>query len=320
MNERKKAYITFCEQTPQLPLFLQPWWLDVVTQPDGKTWDVVLARNKQGAIEAVFPYLYGCKFGIRYALIPQLTQYTGLWIVPKEGISISQRLIREKQLQNEIIRQLKDLHLSYFDVKFPLSYTNWLPFYWAGYTQETHYTYRIEDIRDSKRVFEQFDYAKQKQIRKAQEAGIVIDYEMTSEALYELQCQQWAATGHKNLYSRALICSLVNASRDRGQGLVARAKDAAGNTHAAVFAVWDGQSAWELISAIHPDYRASGASTLVVWDAMQHVAAHTKAWDFEGSMIEGVENSFRQFGGVPTPYFEICKKTKLLSLIELCKR
>ncbi len=320
MNDNKQSYIAFCDQTLSLPLFLHTWWLDAVTKPDGKVWDVLLARNKRNEIESVFPYVYGRKYGLRYALTPQLTQYTGIWIVDKEGESITERLSREKKLQNEIIRQLEDLHLSYFDIKFPLKYTNWLPFYWAGYRQETHYTYRIEDICNTSHVFELFDYAKQKQIHKAQDAGIVIDNEMTSEDLYELLCSQWAAVGQKNIYSKALIRSVVEASLSRRQGLVARAKDTKGNTHAAIFVVWDERSSWELISAIHPDFRASGASTLVVWETMKKLANKTKAWDFEGSMIEGVENSFRQFGATPTPYFEIFKKTKLLALMELCKK
>lgn len=316
----KEAYIAFCAQPVSLPLFLQPWWLDAVTQPDGKQWDVLLARNKQGGIEAVLPFVTGRKAGMRYMLTPQLTQYTGVWIADKQGETITERLSREKKLQNDIIRQIEALKPSLFTIKFPLSYTYWTPFCQAGYQQETHYTYRIENLRDTKHVFDLFDYSKQKQIRKAQEAGLTVDYDMTADELYDLQCTQLNERGSRDTLSRALVRSAVEASRQRGQGLVARVKDTTGNTQAAVFVVWDGQSAWELISAIHPDYRASGASTLVVWEAMQQVADKTRAWDFEGSMIEGVENSFRLFGGVPTPYFEIRKRTKLLAFIELCRK
>lgn len=316
----KEEYILFSEQNSNLPLFLQPWWLDAVTQPDGKVWEVLLARNKNGEIEAAMPFVLGSKFGLRYALTPQLTQYTGVWIIDKEGESVTDRLSREKKLQNDIIEQLKTLKLAFFDIKFPLTYTYWSPFYWAGYRQETHYTYRIENLNNADKLFENFDYAKQKQIRKAQEANISIDFEMNADELYDLQCVQLSERGNKDVLSRTLVRSVVEASLSRRQGLVARAKDTKGNTHAAIFVVWDERSSWELISAIHPDFRASGASTLVVWETMKKLANKTKAWDFEGSMIEGVENSFRQFGATPTPYFEIFKKTKLLALMELCKK
>ena len=316
----KEAYIRFCEQTPALPLFLQPWWLDAVTIPDGKVWEVLMARNKQGEIEAVMPFVIGSRWGMRYAVTPQLAQYTGVWIKDISGETIPERLSREKRLQNDIIAQLEAKKIAFFDIKFPLNYTYWSPFYWAGYQQETHYTYRIEDLRDTERVFAGFDTTKQNKIHKAEKAGITVDFEMSADELYDLQCAQLDERGSKDVLSRALMRSIVDACRSRKQGMIARAKDQEGNTHAAVFVPWDRHSAYDLVTAIHPMFRSSGASTLMIWEAIKHVSDKTQAWDFEGSMIENVESSFRQFGGVPVPYYELFKKTKLIQLIELCKR
>jgi len=316
----KEEYILFSEQNSNLPLFLQPWWLDAVTQPDGKVWEVLLARNKNGEIEAAMPFVLGSKFGLRYALTPQLTQYTGVWIIDKEGESVTDRLSREKKLQNDIIEQLKTLKLAFFDIKFPLTYTYWSPFYWAGYRQETHYTYRIENLNNADKIFKNFDATKQNKIRKAQSAKILIDFDMSADAFYDLQCTQLDYRGSKDVLSRALVRSVVENSRRHEQGLIARAKDEEGNTHSAIFAVWDSHSAYDLITAIHPTFRSSGASTLMVWEVIKHLQSSTKVWDFEGSMIEPVESSFRQFGAIPTPYFEIFKKIKLLALMELCKK
>lgn len=318
--KNKDAYIAFCESRQDLPLFLQPWWLDAVTRPDGKEWEVLLARNKQGEIEAVMPFLVGKKWGMRYAMTPQLTQYTGVWIADKEGESATERLSREKRLQNEIIEQLEAMQFAFFDVAFPLSYTWWTPFFWAGYRQETRYTYRVADLSDTDAVFERLDYSKQKQIRKAQDAGITIDFEMTADALYDLQCLQLSDRGSTDVLSHALVRSTVENSRSRQQGLIVRARDGEGNTHAAILVVWDKTCAWELVSAIHPDFRNSGASTLVVWEAMRKLSGVVKVWDFEGSMIENVENSFRLFGATPVPYFRLRKQNKAAAIWEACKR
>ena len=316
----KEAYILFCEQTPALPLFLQPWWLDAVTIPDGKEWEVLLARNKQGEIEAAMPFVTGKKWGMRYVVTPQLTQYTGVWIKDIDGESATERLSRGKRLQNDIIGQLEAMRIAFFDVKFPLNYTYWSPFYWAGYRQETHYTYRIENLKDTEQVFAAFDITKQNKIHKAEKAGITVDFEMTADELYDLQCAQLEERGSKDVLSRALMRSIVEASRSRGQGLIARAKDQEGNTHAAVFVPWDRHCAYDLVTAIHPLFRSSGASTLMIWESIKQVSKQTEVWDFEGSMIENVESSFRQFGGIPVPYYEIYKKNKLIQLFEACKR
>lgn len=299
---------------------MQAWWLDAVTMPDHKQWDVLLVHNDQGTITAALPFLTGKKFGLSYAVTPQLTQYTGVWLKPDIKANKEEQLSEEMQVQRQLVEKLKEKHFSFFETRCAPEYANWLPFYWDGYKQTTKYTYRIPDISDPQAVFDSFHYSKQKQIRKAISSNISVDFSMTPEELYDLQCLQLTANKKKNVLSRQLVTHLITASRQRGQSLIARAKDTDGNTHAAIFVVWDENSAYELISAIHPDYRASGASTLVVWEAMKKLSKTTKMWDFEGSMIEKVENSFRKFGAEQVQYFQLTKTNKLIELISLLCR
>ena len=315
----KEEYRAFCERRKEIPLFLQPWWLDAVTEPDHKNWDVLLARNNKDEIEAVFPFLTGCKRGVRYAITPQLTQYVGLWIADKEGETMTDRLSREKKLQNDILSQLEALHLNFFDVRFPLTYTYWSPFYWAGYKQETRYTYRIEDLSDIEKVYEQLDNVKKRHIRAA-EKQLEVRYDMSAADFYRLQCLQWGSKDQKNVASERLITHLIDTARSRNQGFIVSAGEAGGEIHAAYFIPYDSHSAYELISAIHPLHRTSGGSVLALWSAIRKASEVTKAFDFEGSMIEAVEHNNRQFGGLPVPYMTITKKSKLISLIELCRK
>ena len=316
----KERYISFVEQNPSIPLFYQPWWMDTVTIPDHKRWDAVVTCDKNGEIEAVMAFVTGRKFGFNFALSPQLTQYTGIWIKDKKGESILDRLNREKKIQQEIIAQLETMKIAFFDVRFPLNYTYWSPFYWAGYKQETHYSYRIENLRDTEKIFAGFSHAKQKQIRKAKEAGLIVDYEMSADEFYDLQCTQLKEHGEKNMWSRAIVRSIIDNSRIRRQGMVARAKDKEGHTHAAIVVVWDSNCAWEIISAINPYYRSSGASTFVVWESIKKMADKTQIWDFEGSMIESVDNSFKQYGASIVPYFNIHKANRMIRILEACRK
>lgn len=56
-----------------------------------------------------------------------------------------------------------------------------------------------------------------------------------------------------------------------------------------------------------PDLRNSGANSLCMWEAIKFASTATKAFDFEGSMIEPVERFFRAFGARQKPYFQISK-------------
>ena len=108
-------------------------------------------------------------------------------------------------------------------------------------------------------------------------------------------------------------------SRKRNQGLIASAVDDNGNIHAAIFVVWDSNSAYQIKTAVNPNYRGSGASTFIVWEVIKKLSKITKSWDFTGSMFENVNLSVREFGTTQTPYFKISKYIKPITILkEIC--
>ena len=77
--------------------------------------------------------------------------------------------------------------------------------------------------------------------------------------------------------------------------------------HVSLFVVWDKASAYALLYSISKKYASSGASTLVIWEAIKFLVNKTKSFDFEGSMAESIENSYRQFATMQKSYFLIEK-------------
>jgi GNAT superfamily N-acetyltransferase len=108
-------------------------------------------------------------------------------------------------------------------------------------------------------------------------------------------------------YSFDLFKGIHDAAISHEAGRTWYATDDQGSLHAAIFVVYDSKSAYYLISSIDPDHRGSGAATLLVRDAITYVSQYTERFDFEGSMIRGVEESFRKFGAIQMPYFSITR-------------
>ena len=73
------------------------------------------------------------------------------------------------------------------------------------------------------------------------------------------------------------------------------------------FVAWDSATAYYLIGGRNDDFKNSGAMSLLFWNALNELKATVKSFDFEGSMIKGVENYFRSFGAVQKGFFEITK-------------
>jgi hypothetical protein len=61
-----------------------------------------------------------------------------------------------------------------------------------------------------------------------------------------------------------------------------------------------------------PTYRKSGAGILLAWEAIRYskIELGVKRFNFEGSMVESVEEVRRSFGALQTPYFELNKDNR----------
>jgi len=303
IQAKKDRYYKLCDEKQNIPLFMQAWWLNAVC--DNKNW-CVLFYEKKNKIIGVLVYYFVIKFGFKIIIQPQLTQSSGIWIDYPVNLTSYETLSLEKVVMSNLIDQLNELSFSYYDQNFHPSITNWLPFFWKGFTQSTRYTYQIEDISDTDKCYQNFSYAKKKHISKASK-NLSIDFELSGEMFYD-ELQQNLKTVHKAVYySKELFLKLFTECKSRNQGCIVTARDNQLKIHAANFIVWDNNCTYNLVSTINQELKSSGASSLVVWEAIKLSSSKTKVFDFEGSMNENIENSFRQFGSIQKPYFRIRK-------------
>ena len=296
----KVLYREFCTTEQSLPIFSKDWWLDAVCGKD--KWAVIVLK-KGDAILATLPY-YLIKGRLFTSIaMPSLTQTLGPWLRLSKT-QYADLLSEQKKLMTELIDRLPPF--DYFVQNFHYSITNWLPFYWKGFSQTRRYTYVIEDLSNLENVWNHFSYAKVKNIKKA-EKKISVHFDLSARDFYINHKMTLAKQGERISYSWELFERIYTAGYNHNAAKTIYATDDQGNIHAALFVVWDSQSAYDLISTIDPDFRNSGAATLLVKEIIKYVSTRTKKFDFEGSMIEGVENSFRQFGAVQKPYFSVFK-------------
>ena len=78
--DNKETYRQFCEREKSLPIFSQPWYLDMVCGE--KNWDVLIVR-KGTDIAASMPYQLKRQFGFQLARMPKLTGYLGPYFPKK---------------------------------------------------------------------------------------------------------------------------------------------------------------------------------------------------------------------------------------------
>ena len=298
MKTAKEKYKELFKTENSIPVFCEPWWLDTVCGED--QWDVIILE-KNGTIEATLPYYIHKPSQIS---MPQLTQTMGPWV--REGKeSYSKDISHKQHLMKGLIEQLPKVLT--FSQNFHYSITDWLPFYWEGFEQTTYYSYVLQDISNLEKVFAGFERSKKKNIRKSDKI-VKVKWDMSAEDFFENHKFTLNKQKTEISYTKKYFSKIYTASYENKQGRTLYAIDSEGNIHAAIFVIWNKNSAYYLISSIDPDFRNSGASTRLIWEAIQFVSTMgASRFDFEGSMIPSVENSFRKFGGQQMPYFRITK-------------
>lgn len=313
-NAERAEYREFCQSEPSIPIFSRPWWLDATAGVD--QWDVALV--KQGSeIVASMPYFAKKHFGFTILTHPPLTQTLGPWIKPVQADHSGQIKYQHKLLK-ALLDQLPPFDC--FHQQWHHNYTNWLPFYWAGFQQSTRYTYIIDDLSNLDAVFAGFSHGKRRNIRRAEESGIQIRFDIPAMAFYQNHKMTLAQSGAKILYSYDLFQQIYDGGYLHNAACTAGAYDSQGNLHAAVFIIWDENSAYALLNTLDRRYRESGATVLLTREIIRHVSTRTRSFDFEGSMIKSVEGSVREFNTRQVPYFRIFKvPSRLYATAEFLK-
>lgn len=305
MKSDKEIFEEFCGSNAELPLFLTSEWLNIVAK---EKWDVAL-EIRGGKVVGFIPYHLSKKGFFTTIQMPPLTPYLGPWIGYPPNQKYSSKISFEKEVLSSLIQKLPKIDS--FLQKFYPYITNWLPFYWKGFKQTTRYTYVIDGLDDLKQIFQDFQENIRREIRKA-EKSLFVEESMEIEELFLFKKRSYESKDQRLVVNSDLFYSVFKYCTEKGCGKLYTASDASGQKHAYVFLVWDQTTVYYLFGASNPDFKNSGAMSLLMWEAIKFSSSQGKTnYNFEGSMIETIERFFRGFGAKQIPYFEVTKTNSL---------
>ena len=156
-------------------------------------------------------------------------------------------------------------------------------------------------------VWDGFNPTTRNKIRKAERLNLKVRTDVSINDFMDLNDLVFDRQGLLVPYSRSFVYRLDQSCVLHNARQIFICEDADGQKHAGIYVVWDEQSAYCLMIGGDPNLRTSGATSLCMWEAIKFAAQTTKCFDFEGSMIQPVEQFFRGFGAIQTPYSSIMK-------------
>jgi hypothetical protein len=311
MTKSKILYQKLCEEEKSIPLFLQYKWFRALY--NNKDWNVVV-ETKGDTVVGFLPYVITQKKSFKLITPQFLSPYQGVWLNYPANQKYANRVGFEKEVINSLIEKLPKVDA--FKQNFLPQFTNWLPFNWKGFKQSTRYTYIINDIADTKKVFADFKDNIRREIRKA-EKSLTIETINDITLMHQLKLKVYQDNNDVYPIPLSKLKTIYDFCKSNECGELLIAKDKSGNIHSILLYIWDTKSAYYLHGVTDTQFKTSGSMSLLLWEAIKRSATKTKAFNFEGSMVESIERYFRAFGGVQTPYFQISKtNSKVLKLLK----
>ncbi len=306
----RQDYIKFCN-SEDVPLFLQPWWLDSTCGRDN--WDAITIKRGQEVV-AIMPIFIEKKYIFKYITQPILTQFMGVYIKYPKNQKYEKRLHYQKEIIYEIIDRLPKF--DYFNIYFDSSFTNWLPFMWKGFKQTTHYTYVIEDNNlDS--IYNNFSKRVRKEINRALKNGVEIIDSDNIEAFYEINKITFKKQNIEIPYSFEYVKNLYETAKENSAAIMKFAiKD--GKILSVLLAFNDSKRVYSILGSSNRDLELYGSEYLLDWHMIQAAIKRGLVYDFEGSVIERIEQRVRSFGAIQKPIFRIFKTNSTILKLKNC--
>lgn len=298
-------------QKKSVPIYYNPWWLDLVC---GENNWICLFAYSGDVIVAAWPVPYDQKR--RLIITPTLTQRLGPLIFYPENQKYEARLGYEKKIVSQLIDQLPKFNKMRLNLGYDC--TNWLPYYWKGFEQTTRYSYVIDNMISLESVYKELKSSARGKIKKG---GKYVDLVLNDsiEEFYRINSMTFIRQGMRTPYSLDLIKAMDNELRSRGLRKIFFAKDKeTGRYHSALYLMWDSHTSYLHLMGDDPSLRNHGAGMFLIWKAIEYTFEELRLrnFDFEGSMIEGIEEVRRSFGAVQKQYFQISKTNSRLEKVK----
>jgi hypothetical protein len=304
MNNNKVDYIKLCESEATIPIFMQAWWLDAVCTEGGLSWDVAMAKDKNGSTTAILVYALRKKWGLDIITVPHLTKFMGLWQSPLPYSTHYENNNEEHNRIKDIISQLPHFHR--LTLNFNTNLTDWSPFYWAGFSQTIRYMQVLESGENKEMLYKNLNRNTKRNIKKAEEHYIV-EIRDDFDGFIKLNNIVFERQKKANVVPLSIWQNLDAFLNTKQQRRIYFSVDKNGVAHGTFYMVWDNQYAYALANGLTETGRTHGAMSQLTWQAIQDAADMGLSFNFLGSMMPSVEAFNRGFNTVKKPYFVLNK-------------
>ncbi len=294
---------------PFVGVFGSKKWLSIY----GNKLTVVGIYKDEHQLIGGFYFLNQKKYGFNFVKLPPYTPHCCLFFVSesKNRSSVSNFY---KEIMSDVCTYFTQQKSALTIIAFPSYIVDLQPFIWGKYKVIPNYTYRI-DLTDSIEDIKcNFDSKNRNVINKAiKEEVLVTQDSMNKNDLYIFFKGSLLAAG-ANVYDEELKNIFLKFSDPSNSfALIAKKGE---EFFGAVFCVFDKNTCFYLLGGVNKNSGIQGINNLLIQKSIEKAKElGCKTFDFEGSMLKGVEKFFRGFGPELVPYYTVNKASLPLEIL-----
>lgn len=302
----KDIYRKLCSQQKGIPVFSQPWWLDTVC----REWDVAITKRGDH-VAGAWPYPVEKKIGVKMVRTPMLTPYLGPLVFPPHDLKESNKDSYEHETVAALIKQIPKAPVWNLAIQPGLKQAG--IFKQQKLHSQVQQTFLLELNESEEVLLENMKDAVRRNIRIAESEVTVTNSPEHLKDLYKFQKATLAKKGKSFRYSLKDMKKIMDAALANNSTALWVAKAADKRILAIVWAMWDDTTSYYFMGGQNPEANSYRAMSLLLWQTMKLAKQRGNSiYDLEGSMDEGVERFFRNFGGDRALYIILSKNRSLI--------
>ena len=266
-----------------------------------------------------FYFMKTKKYGFNFMKLPPYTPHCGLFFMSESKNQSSVNNF-SKEIVTEVCKYISEQNSALTVLAFPIEVTDMQPFIWEKYKVIPNYTYRISLQKTMEEIKSNFDSKNRNVINKA----LKEDVQITKNGLDKQQLfnffENTLGSTDANIYKEELKNIFLNFSDESNSfSMEARKKN---ELLGVVFCVYDKNNCYYLLGGVNKSSGVGGINNLLIQQSIERAKElGCRIFDFEGSMLKGVEKFFRSFGPELFPYYTVNKaKLPIELLLKFKKR
>lgn len=294
---------------PQIGVFGSKEWLSVY---EGSINMVGIYKDEHQLIGG-FYYLVVKKYRFSFVKLPPYTPHCGLFFV-SDSKNRSSANGFTKEVITEVCNYFIALKPALTVLAFPANIIDLQPFIWQKFKVVPNYTYRIDLAQGMETILANFDSKNRNVINKALKENVHVQRNTLNEQQRFDFFLKSLTTAGANVYKQELKNIFLTFSAPNNSFSMEARRD--NELLGVVFCVFDKHTCYYLLGGIMKDTGIQGVNNLLVQKSIEYAKElGCTTFDFEGSMLKGVEKFFRSFGPELVPYYTVNKARLPLELI-----